>query len=76
MAERDKGYRSGAGNEHDIWENPVSFGEDCFKKNEEMIFDTMATAEHGWCDDIKRGVAFKGDVSTYVMPGAFSWSDF
>ena len=60
---------------HDIWENSSSFGEDCFKKNEEMVFDTMAVTEHGWCDEIKRRVAFKGDTSTFVKPGAFSWTD-
>ena len=61
--------------EHDILENPSPIGDDCFKQNEEMIFDVMATAEHGWCDEIKRGVAFRGDESTYVKPGSFSYSD-
>ena len=41
-----------------------------------MVFDSLATMEHGWCDEIKRGVAFRGDVSTYVQPGSFSWGDF
>ena len=63
------------GEGHDIWENSSPFGEDCFKKNEEMVFDAMAVTEHGWCDEIKRGVAFKGDTSTFVKPGAFSWAD-
>ncbi|HTP64457.1 MAG TPA: hypothetical protein VMJ66_03620 [Geobacteraceae bacterium] len=60
--------------EHDILENPSSFGEDCFKKNEEMLFDVNASKQHGWCDEIKRGVAFRGEESTYVKPGSFSFS--
>ena len=76
MATRDKSNLRGAGTDHDIWENPTHFGDDCFKKNEAMVFDTMASREHDWCDEIKRNVELKGDVSTYAMPGAFSWSDF
>ena len=58
--------------EHDILENPSPSVEYCFKDNEEMVFDVMATREHCWCDEIKRGIAFNGDDSTYVKPGAFS----
>ncbi len=76
MAERDKFHGGGSGEEHVVWENPTPFGEDCFKRNEEMAFDAMAAKEHEWCDEIKRNVPLKGDFSTYTMPGAFSWSDF
>ncbi len=61
--------------DHDILENPVPFGEECFKANEEMVFDTMAARRYCWCDDIKRGSAFKGDFATYVKPGAFCLQD-
>lgn len=72
---KDKRYGGEPGESHDIWENSSSFGDDCFKKNEEMVFDVMAGMEHGWCDEIKRGVAFKGDTSTFVRAGAFGWTD-
>jgi hypothetical protein len=56
-------------------EFPPSSGDDCFKRNEEMRFENQAFSEHGYCDDIKRGVALKGDSSTFVRPGAFGWTD-
>jgi hypothetical protein len=56
-------------------EFPPSSGDDCFKRNEEMIFENQAFFAHGYCDDIKRGIAFRGDSSTFVQTGAFSWTD-
>jgi hypothetical protein len=54
---------------------PPSSGDDCFKRNEEMRFEAEAFLEHGYCDDIKRNVALRGDTSTFVQAGAFSWTD-
>lgn len=54
---------------------PPSSGDDCFKRNEEMRFGSQALAEHCYCDDIKRNVAFRGDSSIFVQPGAFSLSE-
>ena len=56
-------------------EFPPSSGDACFKRNEEMRFENQAFSNHGYCDDIKRSVAFRGDSSTFVKPGAFSWTE-
>lgn len=56
-------------------EFPPSSGDDCFKRTEEMRFENPEFFEYGYCDEIKRGVALKGDASTFVKAGAFSWTD-
>ena len=56
-------------------EFPPSSGDDCFKRNEEMRFESPSFFEHVYCDDIKRSVAFRGDSSTFVKAGAFGWID-
>jgi len=61
--------------DHDILENPSPNVETCFKKSEEMKFDVPLLTEHGYCDEIKRGVAIAGDASLFVKPGSFSYED-
>ena len=57
----------------DVMEDfPPSSGDECFKRNEAMRFEAQAFSEHCYCDDIKRSLAFRGDSSTFVQPGAFS----
>jgi hypothetical protein len=54
---------------------PPSSGDDCFKRNEAMRFDAQTSVEYAYCDDIKRNVAFRGDSSTFIKPGAFSLTE-
>ena len=75
MKDNSQGGRI-AGRYDELWTVPSSSGDDCFKRNEKMDFGAASHLHHCYCDDVKRDFAIKGDTSTYLHPGSFSWSNF
>ncbi len=64
-----------AGRYDELWTVPSASGDDCFKRTEEMDFGPASHRHSCYCDDVKRDVALKGDTTTYLQPGGFSWTN-
>ena len=62
---------------HEVEETfPPMSGDDCSKRNEEMIFQTDGAHNYHMydCDCMKKNSAIRG-YPTYTRPDAFGWSE-